>query len=1049
MQILDGALILSPYLSDDQHGEVLRLCAVLLLAYLLPYSTGMDYYFAQNISAGDERLLGTFSIEAYIIQMSLEERLEHVARHCPSTDRCGDDEFTVLDQDTEIAFGHLLDQITKLLQQRPIHTHQVDLIHLFAIMIYPCHHTEHSISNVVHPTTMENSPAWVKAVRLMESSIGSTFQIHYGHRRQVVQMISKCVFIRDGIYDFVPLYAGALPHLFASLHQFIGRTSESIEDSHDAFIAIVALAVQSRHRSSEKQDDCRIIKSTYDWLISLMMEERLDCRCTGYGLRTCASSINSKGRSFCTFYSRGEVLSDLIILTCRSKQAMNAQFLSYVAISLAELIEWQADHWNAKLDDTGRTDTTNVDNESKTYSPCLLSSLLFAARQLFYFLESGSSVNQTTYSLEDDDPINLLIRSSIAMLQHPDWCVVSAAKELLVQAFVMIPGKEINQHVLPLSHSITVSHEKQNMVGPLMHSLLAVISGRSYSAANSLFNFILTNYQRSLEERSSDVEKQSENALSKEEVSTWLMIITMNCPLILSKNSGELLSLVAKNALSAESSCLVVESLLYSRLTHYFVNDTDTKVGSVVENFLSLTRTDFWEKYKMGRHALISGHFGQAQMIFRLILNECESLDTQHYLWISTLERLSDAEATFAKVTDLATCKGSSIGIPDASTKLYSTVSYMEQLQTMRGSWANSGVFQLHFLLLRLDFMDLVVVLRHLTRERRLTGKSPNKNTRSYWHLQNVVKSFERLACRYHVLYRQFGMCFKHNQSTVSFALLQSLSSFMAVVARMCFSDIFSPGKSAVVKIPYVKVSDDINHPMASLMRRLHELVVEPVIGATAIDNRIRAAATLELIDGILLVPFPIPRDFFFPMPSCKPIILISADPNPVYDEYDETLSVIECAPLLGFSFYVSGSIDVDYLKVSRVPVWSIVLWFYLKYVGPLISDDDDNNDLTGTDTNMNDDASVVVDSPLNEVPIPDLSAISPAVSKIYSSGQFFFEVECPPLTVEGNYILCSKLGCRDANGNDWEVPGCYRTVPVQMSRARSISKSNHEKQQE
>lgn len=997
----------------------------------------MDYYFAQSIST-DERSLDTFSMEAYIIQMSLEERIENVTRYCPSTDRCGDDEFTVLDQDTEIAFGHLLDQFTKLLQQRPVHTHQVDLLHLFAMMIYP-YHTPNSVSNVVHPTTMERSPAWAKAVRLMESSISSTFQIHYGHRRQIVQMISKCVFIREGIYDFVPLYAGAMPHLFASLQQFICSTSESVEDSHDALIAVVALAVQCRHRSSEKHDDCRIIQSTYDWLIDLMMDERLECHCAGHGPSTYAIPMKNKGPSFCTFYSRGEVLSDLIVLTSRSKQDVNIQFLSYVATSLAELIEWQVDNWNTKLDKPGGMDTTNDDHESKTYSPCLLSSLLCAARHVFFFLASGSGINETTKSIEDDDPNGLLIRCSISMLRHPDRCIVAAAKELLLQAFVMIQGKEINQYVLPLSQTITASQVQSNIVGPLMQPLLAVLSGRSHSAANSLFDFTLTCCQNYLEEMSGDIEKQSGSALSLEEASAWLLMITMNCPLILSKNSGELLSLVATNALSHESSRLLVESLLYSRLTHYFMNDNDNKVCSVVQNFLSSSLTDFWEMYKMGRHALISGHFGQAQIIFRLILNECQSMGTPHFLWISTLERLSDAEATFTNVADTMTCKGSSIGIPDASTKLYSAVSYMEKLQTMHSSWTNSCVFQVHFLLLRLDFMDLVIVLRHLTRERRLTGKSPNKNTRSYWHLQNVVKSFERLACRYHVLYRQFGMCFKHNQSVVSLALLQSLSSFMAVAARMCYSDIFSPGKSAGVTMTYVKVNDKINHPMASLMRRLHEFVVEPMIGVTTFDIRIRAAALLELIDGIFLVPFPVPRDFFFPMPSCKPVILISADPNPIYDEYDETLSVIESAPLFGFSFYVSGSIDIDYLKVSRVPVWSLVLWFYLKYTGPLISDDDDNNDITGTDTNVNDDTSAFADSQINEVSIPDLSAISPAVSKIYCNGQFFFEVKCPPLNVEGNYILCSKLGCRDANGNDWEIPGCLQTVPVQISRARSI----------
>ena len=438
-----------------------------------------------------------------------------------------------------------------------------------------------------------------------------------------------------------------------------------------------------------------------------------------------------------------------------------------------------------------------------------------------------------------------------------------------------------------------------------------------------------------------------------------------------------------------------------------------------------------------------TSHFGVAQTIFQSILDNCESMDTAHYLWISALERVSGAEAIFSAVTDLTTCKGSSIGIPDASTKLYSAVSYIEMLHKTCTSWANSGLFQLRFLLLRLDFIDLVTVLRHLTCERRLTGKSPSKQTRSYWHLLNVVKSFDVLARRYHELYQQFGMCFVHHQSTISLALLQSLSSFMAVVARVCFSEVFTTGKSSTMKTSFIKVDDNINHPMASLMRRLYDLVIKPMIGSKTIDNRMRASATVDLIDGIFLVPFPIPRDFFVPIPSGRPILSISADPNPIFDDPDETLSMIESAPTIGFSFNVSGSINVDYLKVSRVPVWSIVLWFHIKYVGPLISDDDDHNDITGVDLTMTDDASPFVDSQIEEVPIPDLSVVSPAVSRISTNGQFFFSVECPPLIVDGNYLLYSKLGCRDANGNDWEIPTCHHTAPIQISRARSIAKSS------
>ena len=1043
-QLLDDAITLVPYLSDDDHGEVLRLCSVYLLAYLLPYSTGMDYYLAQNLAL-KEHELDTFSIDDYIIHMSLEERINNAAKYCPSIGRCGDDEFTLTDQDTEIAFGDLLDQFVSFLDQRPVHTHQVDLIHLFAMMIHPCH-AQNFISKTIYPIKSVRSSAWAKAVRLMECSTSSNFQIHYGHRRQVVQIISQCLIIREGVNDYVPLYTGALPHLLASLHQFYSHTGEGLADSNDALRGIVALVVQSRHRSSKDQDDCCIIQSKYDWLIDLMMEERVDCPCAGPCRTDRSAPERHNNGAFCSYQARGEVLSDLIALTFRSKQLVNTKFLLYVTNSLAELIEWQVDYWNMKIDESCTSDTDNVDSESRTYSPCLLAALLSAARQVFYFLATENRIKQTTDSMDDDDPYGVLIRCSIAMLRHPERCIVTAATKLVLQAFVMFQGKQMNEFNSILSQSITETITLKKGFSRLMQPMVAIASSRSFRAATFLFNLISPHWQKTLEDQREDAEKSSANVFSSEEASAWLLMITMNCPLILSKSGHLLFSSVANNVLPASNSSLVAKSLLNSRFTHFFMNDHDINASCVVEKLMTSNSYDPWTKYKMGRNALVSGHFGLAQKIFRMLLNECESMDSSHYIWISFLESISGAEAIFATVADRTSCKGSSMGIPDASTKLYSSVSYIETLQTTCAIWRDSGLFQLRFVLLRLDFIDLATVLRHLTRERRLTGKPPSKGTRSYWHLQNVAKSFDALAFRYHELYRQFGMCFKHNQSTTSLALLQSLSSFMAVVARVSNSDVFAPNKTTEMKTSYFKVNDNITHPMASLMRRLYELVVEPMIGVTAIDNRIRAAATLELIDGIFLAPLPVPRDFFIPVPSCVPDILISADPNPVFDEYDEALSIIESAPTIAFSFYVSGKIDIDYLKVSMVPVWSIVLWFQLKFASQLLLDEYDNSDITGTDANMNEDTSTLIDSGMDDVPIPDLSIISPVVSKIHSSGHFFFEVNCPPLNMEGNYRLCTKLGCRDANGNDWEIPGCFRTALVQISRARSIVDIKHEK---
>jgi hypothetical protein len=257
-------------------------------------------------------------------------------------------------------------------------------------------------------------------------------------------------------------------------------------------------------------------------------------------------------------------------------------------------------------------------------------------------------------------------------------------------------------------------------------------------------------------------------------------------------------------------------------------------------------------------------------------------------------------------------------------------------------------------------------------------------------------------------------------------ALLQSLSSFMACSAKACFSDLFASGKATPLKISHYKVDDNVSHPMAVLIRRLDELVVQPMNDSDAIDPRIRAAALLELIDGVILIPFPMPRDFFVPQLLYLPDLLISADPTPVFAVYDESLSIIEAAPSIGFSFVASGRVSSEWLKMSRVPTWTILLWFQLK-----ILDEEDANYHMST-----------ADPELKDVRVPDVSSLSPAASSISVNGHFFFTVECPPLMDEGHYLLCTKLGFRDARGNEYEIPSRgpnSHGTTVRVSRSRSL----------
>jgi hypothetical protein len=1036
MQLLDEATALIPYFSTDNHGELLRLCSIFLLAYLLPYSSGMDYHFTKDITTNfDSKGAETFSIEDYLIQMTLEERLEKVGLLSMTNIRYGSDDFTtVTDQDVDIAFGNLLERISTVLQLRPANSHQVDLLHLFAMMIHPCHSRPFKIQPI-QLSTVENSPAWAKAVRLMENSISLQFQIHYGHRRQIVKMMSQCILIQRGIPHYTPLYAGALPHLFSSLHNFCCTASEDLHDAHDSLKAIVSIAVQCRANDCENEDEFGVVRSMYNWLIDQMMEKRIDSICTGHciGVDTAGPTgilpLKNNCCEYCPYIACGEVLSDLIVLACQSKLE-NSEFLrSFISTSLAELIEWQVDHW------MGYQDDVSPDKSRSGFSPCLMASLLVAAKQVFYFLPTSTSSKGHEGTLDSVDPEGLMILSSISLLRHSDPKIVAASSELLIQAFSAEKYGKIDQFTSSLCENISCSVFQQSVAEPSLVSLVSIISGKSSKAAVKLFDFALT--------RLSHYDKDADGAVGQQLVIpptdviiSWFVVIAINCPQAASKYHKQLVQLIADDALSFEARCHVLKALLYRRHTHYFQKEVDLSACAAVDKFLLPESGNFWLHYKIGSHAAVSGNFGLAQNTFRQILDKCDSLDTKQYLWISTLEVVSSAEAL---LTEVKLKQSSAMGIPAASSKLYSAVSYVETLRKTCSRWKDGAAFQMRFLLLRLDFLDLVTLLRHLTRERRLTRTSPAKSTRSELHVRNVARRFEALACRYHELYRHYGMCFRHSQSITSLAMLQSLSSFMAAATRVCFFDVFTTVKSPAIATSFVKVDDNVIHPMASLLRQLFTLVIQPMAAVEVIDNRIRAAATLELIDGVLLVPFPIPRDFFVPRPSCIPEVLISADPNPMFRSCDETLSTIQAAPAIGFSFYVSGRLSTQYLNRSKAPTWTILLWFKFKYVGPAVLDDSDNIDNTAEDNLSNDDETLYSDIQAGEAHIPDLSGISPVVSSISRNGRFFFEVECPPFTMEGQFLLCSQLGCRDVNGYDWEFPSCPRNVDVQISRSRSI----------
>ena len=368
------------------------------------------------------------------------------------------------------------------------------------------------------------------------------------------------------------------------------------------------------------------------------------------------------------------------------------------------------------------------------------------------------------------------------------------------------------------------------------------------------------------------------------------------------------------------------------------------------------------------------------------------------------------------------------MGIPAATVELQAAVSYIESLGFFSVCWKECQEFQRWFLLLRLDFLDLVTVLRQLTREMRLTGTLPAKNTRPFLHLRNVVRSFDLLSSRYESLKQRHGLSFQDHQSRACIDILQTLASFMAVSTKSVFSEYFmsrAGHKDTQNKFQGL-CNTDMRHPVLALIRRLDELIIQPM-STDSLDPVVRAAAMLELIDGVLKVSMPFPRDFFVPQPTPHCEWKISAAPDDMDDFSGE--APIQCAPLFACTFSVTGHIPNSLMRTLKIPTFSLLVWYRIVFACPLEDDEEINKDEDAGATEV---AAVV------EPRIPHLSRFSAATTAIFPSGHFFCTIESPPLSDEGNYKLEVTLGCRDAKGNDWEMPMVPKSQSCSIRVARS-----------
>jgi integrator complex subunit 7 len=1039
---LAEAASLLPFMTEYEHGQVSRLAAILLLGFLLPHSTGNEFFLLQNqsslmSSANTVQTPGSKTAKrddhdtlSALINMPLEERLQ-MASQKYNPDGFGELD-TIVHEPVDQAFYFFLDNaIRPFLNGRPAHTQQVDLLHILAMAIHP-HPNEQAIRETVSELEEKEDTSntiWTATRLLMNNMVANSFQVHYQHRLALVKIVTDCLVLPEirNHSKGTPLLEGAIPHLRASLYAF-GLAAMSPYDAHWAQCGLVSVSIQTGNPKT--------IKEEWGRLLNRMVDDRTDYKCChptddctasfSFMIENADNSHHEEKDSFCPHRARGHLLERFLTRYSQSRHYAEEEFLQHALGTLTEAIEWLLECWTKSSydndddhqdggDEKGEK-TLVMDDESdekdkkdkktKTIQttndpPCVLASLLFAAKQLFYYLlpitnSDGKGEEESEESLRRD----MLVSCGIQLIHHSDKDIAKEASHLLVLAFCYGPDAMITDYVgavfestkLALDEAFRDSSEtiaaKPQLTSISIEGMISTFARKSESYADAMLSHLSSSTQQN---KWNVDDKKNKKFIS---VCRLIAVISTASPVAAMKHIDKLLVLLKSSDLKEEPRRHLAVAALACRMARFFSHQSSGFDTVIVA---ALTKTSFgWDHYLLARHAMVTGNFGIAKILYQQVSHLPSSESS--FLWLSVLEQVAAAEESLSI--------NAAKGIPAATEQLRSAASFLHSLSSFSESPNVSFAFQTSFVNLRLDFLDLLVNIRQLTREMRVTCVGPKKNTRPSLHLRNCVNYFNVLATKYLKLYRQHGL-FVDQQSRTSLRTFHALCQFVAGAAKSTFVDVLPEGSvNKVQKVSSPK--GDACHPLTILMQKLDSAVLNDM--NSSVDAKIRAAAMLEIIDSILGAPCPFPRDFVLTksIPCASMRLSGDSDSEHIDAEYDVD-DEIDVPPGSDVTFYASGSLPAALLRRSKIPFCSALLWHTITLCEAVTEDETQSEETVDLKTE-------------SFTSFKKISA-APTSASISSNGAFFMKVECPTLAEEGLYNIETILGCRDIRGGEWELP--------------------------
>lgn len=975
---------IAPFLTIDEHQQVLHLVGILFLGYLLPHSTSCGSW-SFPVKFSDEK----FQKDPFF-SLSLAERLTQATQSqqgtsssiiTPTTERPPLLN-SIVDPYREVSFDSFLTALERLVSVRSVVS--ADLVHLLAFAIRGGSNSvvaESAVKPILPMTRLSRlhtkvtctCPHWTQTQEwINDSSIDYHFQLHYGHILRLVRLVVDHLNLSSAPTSFALLH-GAIPHLQMALRAFDIGVAQSLQDSslaQRALISATVLEVSAAYSpnfgrkddpNKSTDDTNKMLKDYTAWwdiLLPTMVEDR-----------NCYSTM-SDNMSFSPHSARSALLEHYLIQTCHSKAAVDPAYLHKIVSTISDAVEWQVDCWTKKDDD---------DNDGPQEDPKLLASLL-SVTKLVFLLEPSRLKDDDD---DEDDLCHGLVETCVGLLSHSAEELVEAATHVL--RYVLLYDVNVPVNLDNMTAAVISCFERQQQKGKGLCQLIGAICDRSPSHALAILQKV----------------QPMPTTVSKENV---LLSVALNCP--------------AAAASVLEDNADSIVPFLAAQQADFFPNDDKEKKSIYALQIASKeSKLSLWERYRLARHSIVVGCHSVAvealKPVHLTLLN-----NHNHFLWICAVQNVAIGENLLRKEAAL--------GMPGASTALNSALHRLQDLVAFQ----EDGIcdcselfdynFSIRFLTHRLDLLDLMIFMRQAVREVRLTGQFPEIGTRPFAYIQKTVSSFNILAKRYQELYRQYGLRFRHRQSRVALRLCHGLSLFLATACRAFFPSANVSKDGSVLPSFSKTTCRNLRHPLARLLHALYDKAVKPLQNETASEATLDICSTvlLEVIDGILLAPFSWPRDFFLPKKLCSPGLRLLSTPG---SDSGETLESVTVWPMVGFSVELSGFLPQRVLEDSLDPITAILVSFRARL---LDNTDEDDENVSGMDTT-------------EDPRVPDYSSISPFAMQITPNGRFESTVECVPFVDEGVFSLEAVLGCRDLTGRVWEFPSVHKEMEIVVQRVR------------